>query len=134
MKYGTIVENKLRIIEEKLNEIRSWKIDSFDQLKKSSLLQNAVERALQVAVEAMIDTSERILSFHHHPPVNSAIQNMEAIEKLGIINDATAYQELIRFRNFIVHRYERIDLEIVYSLIRSGLGLFERYVDEIRRT
>jgi uncharacterized protein YutE (UPF0331/DUF86 family) len=134
MKYGPVVENKLRIIEEKIQDIRSWKIDSFDQLKNSSLLQNAVERALQVSVEAIIDTSERILSFHHQPPANSAAKNLETLEQLGVIEKALPYQDLIRFRNFIVHRYERIDLEIVYALIRNGLGLFEKYIDEIRKT
>lgn len=134
MKYGLVVENKLRIIEEKLGEIRSWNIESFEQLKNSSLLQNAVERALQVSVEAIIDTSERILSFHHHPPAISAGKNLEILEQLGVIENAQPYQDLIRFRNFIVHRYERIDLEIVFALLRNSLSLFEKYIDEIRKT
>ena len=38
MKYNGIIESKLRIIEQKLDEIMSWNISSFDQLKQSSLL------------------------------------------------------------------------------------------------
>ena len=55
MKYNNVIENKLRLLEKKLEEIESWNIDSFEKLKESSLLQNAVERALQVAIEIMID-------------------------------------------------------------------------------
>ena len=62
MKYNSIIENKLRLLESKISEISSWNIKSFNQLKESSLLQNATERALQVSVEIMIDVSERILA------------------------------------------------------------------------
>jgi len=39
---------------------------------------------------------------------------------------------MIRFRNFIVHRYEKVDVEIVYSIIKNKLNLFEKFVGEIR--
>ena len=69
MKYNGIIESKLRIIEEKLVEIESWNIVSFSQLRESSLLQNAVERVLQVCTEVMIDISERILALNQFPLV-----------------------------------------------------------------
>jgi len=37
MKYNGIIESKLRILEEKLAEIESWNILSFEALQKSSL-------------------------------------------------------------------------------------------------
>ena len=72
MKYNGIIESKLRIIEQKLAEIESWKIVSFSQLRESSMLQNAVERALQVCTEVMIDISERILALNEIPPLPMA--------------------------------------------------------------
>ena len=55
MKYNGVIESKLRIMEQKLEDIESWNIHSFNQLQESSLIQNAVERALQVCTEVMID-------------------------------------------------------------------------------
>jgi hypothetical protein len=49
MKYNGIIEAKLRTIEEKLTEIESWHIISYQQLEMDSMLRNATERALQVA-------------------------------------------------------------------------------------
>jgi len=70
MKYNGVIESKLRIIEEKLEAIYSWNITTFEQFNQSDLLQNAVERALQVAVEVMIDVSERILALEKVPLAN----------------------------------------------------------------
>ena len=79
MKYNGIIESKLRIIEQKLAEIESWKIVSFSQLRESSMLQNAVERALQVCTEVMIDISERILALNEIPPLPSSSENIACI-------------------------------------------------------
>ena len=60
MKYNGIVEKKLLIIEENIRLIENWDISSFDKFNKDAMLQRAVERTLQVAVEAMIDAGERV--------------------------------------------------------------------------
>jgi hypothetical protein len=41
MKYNGIIENKLRVIEEKVELIQSWRIDSFQKLQADFMLQNA---------------------------------------------------------------------------------------------
>ncbi|MBC8488167.1 MAG: DUF86 domain-containing protein [Bacteroidetes bacterium] len=134
MKYNGIIEDKLRIIERKLEEIRSWKIDSFEDFQQSTLLQNAAERALQVAIEVMIDISERILSLKKIPPRNTAAENITQLQKLNIIKSVPEYSDMIKFRNFIVHRYEKIDLEIVYAILKNKLFLFESFIEDIRNS
>lgn len=134
MKYNGVIENKLRLIEQKLQEIRSWKIESYDQLSKSSLLQNASERALQVAIELMIDVSERILALEKVSPQNTAAENIRQLQDLKIIQSLPEYLDMVKFRNFIVHRYEKIDLEIVYAILKNKLFLFESFVNDIRET
>jgi len=132
MKYNGVIENKLRIIEQKLEEIRSWKIESFEQLQSSSLLQNALERALQVAIEVMIDIGERILANEQIPPQNSASENIRKLQEMNIIKAKPEYLEMVKFRNFLVHRYERVDLEIIYAILKNKLGLFSEFVEDIR--
>jgi len=132
MKYNGIIDRKLRIIEEKLENIKSWEIDSFAKLQNSSLLQNAVERALQVAIESMIDVAERILSLENIPPQETATANMQKLQELGILDTQNKYLNMVKFRNFIVHRYEKIDLEIIYGILKKHLHLFRAFIDEIR--
>ena len=133
MKYNGIIESKLRIIEQKLAEIESWNIVSFSQLCESSLLQNAVERALQVCTEVMIDISERILALNEIPPLPSSSENMAKLQEMKILPARPEYGDMVKVRNFIVHRYEKIDLEIIYGILKNKLFLFNAFIEEIRR-
>jgi len=133
MKHNGVIEKKLRLLETKLQEIESWDIKTFSQLKDNSMLNNALERALQVAVEIMIDVSERILAFENVPPLDKAADNMKELEKLGLIKDSKSYMDMVRFRNFIVHRYEYIDLDILFDIAHNKLHFFRSFVKEIRQ-
>jgi uncharacterized protein YutE (UPF0331/DUF86 family) len=134
MKFNGIIERKLRVIEENISDIKSWNILSLQQLKESSLLQKATERALQISIEVMIDVSERILALNEIEPANTSAENMKKLEQIGIIRSFDDYANMVRFRNFIVHRYEKVDIEIIYSIIKNNLYLFTQFVDEIRST
>ncbi|MEI7982978.1 MAG: DUF86 domain-containing protein [Bacteroidota bacterium] len=85
------------------------------------MLQNAVERALQVCTEVMIDISERILALNEIPPLPSASGNILKLQELSILAARPEYGEMVRFRNFIVHRYEQIDLAIIYGILKNKL-------------
>jgi uncharacterized protein YutE (UPF0331/DUF86 family) len=40
-------------------------------------------------------------------------------------------REMVRFRNFIVHRYERVDVEILVAMVNRHLTDFEHFRSEI---
>ncbi len=121
MKYNGVIENKLRLLEQKIEEIRSWDITSLEDIKKSTLIRNAVERALQVAIEIMIDVSERILALENCKPTMSSAEVIAKLEDLGVIKESDKYIDMVRFRNFIVHRYEYVDVNIL--LIKNCIVL-----------
>lgn len=131
MKYNGIVDKKLKLLERKLAEIESWNINKLSDLQNSSLLSNALERALQVSVEVMIDVSERILALEKQPPGDGAAANMCKLGALGVLKDPEVYMDMVRFRNFIVHRYEYVDADIIYDIAKNKLGLFRDFAEEI---
>jgi uncharacterized protein YutE (UPF0331/DUF86 family) len=130
--FNGIIEKKLRVIEENVEAIKSWNIQSYQQFGESSLLQKVTERALQVSIEVMIDISERILALNKLTPANTSVENMLKLKGLGVIQSADDYTDMIRFRNFIVHRYEKVDAGIVYSILKNKLNLFEKFINEVR--
>jgi uncharacterized protein YutE (UPF0331/DUF86 family) len=85
MRINGVIERKLRAIEENIDAIKSWKIENFQQFSESSLLQKATERALQISIEVMIDISERILALNKLTPANTSVENIQKLEKLGVI-------------------------------------------------
>ena len=40
---------------------------------------------------------------------------------------------MVQFRNFIVHRYENIDVEILADIVNQRLGDFDGFRDEVLR-
>jgi uncharacterized protein YutE (UPF0331/DUF86 family) len=132
MKYNGIIEAKLRTIEEKLSEIESWQIISYQKLQMNSMLRNATERTLQVAIEAIIDICEHILALEGISAPDTSVNVVKKVIEIGIITNSPEYLEMIRFRNFIVHRYEKIDLEIIYTIVSKKLPVFRNFIHEIR--
>jgi len=133
MPINGVVESKLRFLEQVLADLESWPLGDPAQFAYNSMLRRAVERALQLGIESMIDVSERILAAKHLTPSDTAAQNFKRLQEIGVLRDADRYAEMVRFRNFIVHRYEQIEPEIVYGLAQNRLGRFREFVDEIRR-
>jgi uncharacterized protein YutE (UPF0331/DUF86 family) len=134
MKYNGIIEAKLRTIEEKLSEIESWQVISYQQLQMNSMLRNATERALQVAIEALIDICEHIIALEGISAPDTSANVIKKVIDIGIITNSPEYLEMIRFRNFIVHRYEKIDLEIIYAIVSKKLPVFRKFIHEIRNS
>jgi len=132
MTINGIIEKKLRLLEQKLSEINDWQITSYAEFSQSSLKINAVERALTVCVEIMIDISERILAIKKIPPKDTSVENFKELERLKIIQSFETYADMIRFRNFIVHRYETIDTQILFAIVTKKLKDFRSFADEIR--
>lgn len=133
MQINGVIEKKLRLLEQKINEIKEWEIKSYSDFRASSLKINAVERALTVCVEIMIDVSERILAIKNVAPKNSSVENFRELENMKVIQSYEKYADMVRFRNFIVHRYENIDTQILFSIITNKLNYFADFIDEIRR-
>lgn len=133
MEINGVIEKKLRLLEQRLNEIKEWNITEYSNFKSSSLKINAVERALTVCVEIMIDVSERILAIKKLPPRNSSIENFQELEKIKVIQSYARYADMVRVRNFVVHRYENIDTQILFTIITKKLNNFSAFIDEIRK-
>lgn len=133
MPINGVVESKLRFLEQTLADLESWPLGTQGEFAHNSMLRRAVERALQLAIESMIDVAERILAARRLPPADTAGQNLHRLQEIGVLKDADRYAEMVRFRNFIVHRYEQIEPQIIYHLATTKLSHFRDFIDEIRR-
>jgi len=133
MSINGVVESKLRFLEQTLTDLESWPLGDPAEFAGNSMLRRAVERALQLAVESMIDVAERILAARRLAPADAAAENLKRLQEIGILEDADRYASMVRFRNFIVHRYEQIEPQIVYGLAKSKLAYFRDFIDEVRR-
>jgi len=100
-------------------------------LEKDHFLKHGIERALQICVEVVIDVAQRILSLNGRQPAPTAVDALFGLEAIGIIASAKRYQPMIQFRNFVVHRYERVDSEVLVGILRNHLDDLAAFRDEV---
>lgn len=127
-----ILLRKLRVIEQVLAELQSLGPLSAAQLQADWKIRRAVERELQIAIEAMIDVCQRILSEKGQTPATTAAEAIKRCVQLGVLSDEQPYRRMVQFRNFIVHQYEEVSPAILAELVNHRLNDFQQFIREVR--
>lgn len=130
MKNGVLIA-KLNALETTLNELRSLGVLSSVQLTGDWRTRRAVERDLQIAVEVVIDICQRLIAIHGQTPAATGAHAIERCVQMGILPSSADYEKMAQFRNFIVHRYEQIDVDILTDIVNHRLGAFDTFRDAI---
>ncbi len=131
MKYNGVIQRKIERIAENTRRLRALLPVTSDRLASDFFLQAGIERTLQVSVESMIDIANRIGSLENQPPASESYRALLMLQDLGVIQDAERYRDMIRFCNFIVHRYETIEPDIIVSILTKHLGEFDDFIKEL---
>ncbi len=126
-----IIARKLQSLDEILLELRSLGQVSADQLRTDWRTRRAIERDLQVLVEIVIDTCQRLISLAGQSPATTGGDAVERCIQLGILSDDANYRRMVGLRNFIVHRYEYIQIQILVDMVNHHLGDFEQFRNEV---
>jgi len=111
---GRILAEK---IEENARHVEAWLPGTLEGFQTDALRQNAVERALQVSIEALVDlaalvwTARRLGVPKDEEGIVLALRNASLLTS----DEATTLADLRRFRNVLVHQYERLDVTRVYA-------------------
>jgi uncharacterized protein YutE (UPF0331/DUF86 family) len=126
-----IIAQKLQSLDNILLELRSLGKVTAAQLEKDWRTKRAVERSLQILVEVVIDVCQRLIALAEQSPATTGRDAIERAVKLGAISDHEAYYKMVHFRNFIVHRYERVDNTILADMVNRHLRDFEQFRNEV---
>ena len=127
-----VIASKLDLLATYRERLRALVPSSLADLQANWERQKAVERILQVMIEIVIDVADRLVSLKGRPPAPTAALSLSRLQEVGVIANAERYHPLVRFRNFIVHRYEDVDLSIVYGILTRHLDDFQEFDREVR--
>jgi uncharacterized protein YutE (UPF0331/DUF86 family) len=130
MRNGVII-SKLQALDEVIVELRSLGSVGGPDLARDWRTRRAVERDLQVLVEVVIDVCQRLLSLAGQVPAATSAEALERCISLGALSDWAPYRQMVQFRNFLVHRYDRVDVTVLAGVVRDRLGDFERFRSEV---
>jgi len=91
--------------------------------------QRIVERTLQMMVEICLDVANHIISDKgYRRPVGYA-DHFTVLRENRILSARLAahMEKMAKFRNLIVHNYDKIDAEIIVSILKKNLPDFEAF-------
>ncbi|ROR01522.1 type VII toxin-antitoxin system HepT family RNase toxin [Desulfosoma caldarium] len=92
-----------------------------------------VERTLHILVETCIDIAHHIISDDGFEEPTSYSEAFQILATHGVLpmEEVEIYERMARFRNLIVHYYEKIDDAVVFGVFRNHLHDFERFAGHI---
>jgi uncharacterized protein YutE (UPF0331/DUF86 family) len=126
-----VILGRLRLLAEYVDELRVYRerAASFQVYQDNKMLRRAVERALQVAIEACLDIGRRLIAVEgfRYPEDNKDVFQILVEERVVPRQLLPTLIDMARFRNLIVHDYARIDDARVYGMLKKRLDDFDAY-------
>lgn len=131
MKYNGVILKKFAIMDDEIARLRGLGDLSTARLDADHFLKHGIERALQICVEVVVDVAQRILSLESRPPAPTAFDALLGLEAQGVLVTAERYRPMVQFRNYIVHRYERVDSAVLVDILSHHLDDLTAFRDEV---
>lgn len=91
--------------------------------------QRIVERTLQMMVEICLDVANHLISDKgYRRPVGYA-DHFTVLHENGVLSSrlTARMEKMAKFRNLIVHNYDKIDAEIVVGILKKNISDFEAF-------
>jgi uncharacterized protein YutE (UPF0331/DUF86 family) len=124
---------KLADMDTYLEQIREYSRISASVYKRDWKTQRIVERTLQMIIESCIDIANHIIADGNMRLPDSYSDTFLVLLENKLISKSlcTKMEKIVKFRNIVVHQYEKIDPAIVVSILSKNLSDFEKFKKEI---
>jgi len=91
--------------------------------------QRIVERTLQMLIELCIDMANHLISDKEMRMPSNYADAFKVLMENRVIGKGlfSKMEKMAKFRNLIVHQYEKVDPALVVSVLKKDLKDFEKY-------
>ncbi len=127
------IEAKIAVVQERMRRLSLFTGLSFESYLKDLTTRDAVERNIEVAIQACIDIAKIIIKREglREPEDNKGV--FVVLAENGIISE-NSLKFLIPMagaRNILVHGYDKIDDAIIFGVLKKHLSDFQSFLREI---
>lgn len=128
-----LILRKIANLDEYLPQIQEYKNVSLQAYKKDWKVQRIIERTLQMMIETCMDIAGHIISDQKLRVPKNYSDAFAVLFENGILDAklCDTMQKMTKFRNIVIHDYEKIDAEIVIGILRKNLDDFVSYKKSI---
>ena len=127
-----LVAKRLAIIETSVRDLRE--LADLPAVESDIREARFVERTLQIAIQAALDTASHIVSDDRLGEPRTNRELFDLLARAGWIPPvlADALQDMAGFRNVLVHGYDTVDLSIVRDVAEHHLDDLLAFVKTVR--
>jgi uncharacterized protein YutE (UPF0331/DUF86 family) len=125
----TLVLRKLADLDEYGGQIAEYAEVTADRYRADWKVQRIVERTLQVMIETCLDIAGHIIADEGLRVPDSYADMFRILQEKGVLGEelGPAMEQMARFRNLVVHQYQKLDPVIVVTILNRHLSDFDRF-------
>jgi uncharacterized protein YutE (UPF0331/DUF86 family) len=126
---------KIDELENYLRELEEYLPEQEEDYLNNSLRKRACERAFQLASENLLDICNLIISEKGFGMPSDSKDSVRKLAENRVLpaSLSTRLEELVGFRNLLVHQYGRVDDSRSYSYLNMELKDFYEFIEIIDR-
>ncbi|MFN3531240.1 MAG: type VII toxin-antitoxin system HepT family RNase toxin [Candidatus Brocadia sp.] len=130
-----LIIRKLTELDEYLKQIGEFSSVTLEEYSRDWKAQRIVERTLQMMIETCADIANHIISDRGYRTPDNYGDTFRVLHENGVLRKELfeIMLKMARFRNIVVHQYDKIDEVIVIGILRNNLNDFKAYRDAILR-
>lgn len=128
-----LILRKLSKLDEYLKQTREFSSVTLEEYSHDWKVQRIVERTLQMMVETCADIANHIISDRGYRIPDNYGDTFRVLYENGVLKEDLfeILLKMARFRNIVVHQYDKVDETIVIGILRNNLSDFTAYRDAI---
>ena len=129
----TFILRKLSELDEYYKQIKEYENITAAEYSGDWKIQRIVERTLQMMIETCVDIAGHIIADTGYRIPTSYSDSFKVLQEEKILSDKlfSALEKMAKFRNIVVHHYDKVDTEIVVGILKKDLKDFKGYKDAI---
>ena len=129
----TLILRKLSELDEYYKQIAEYKKITVAQYSGDWKVQRIIERTLQMMIETCVDVAGHIISDKGYRIPKSYSDTFLVLKENDILSDElfSSVEKMAKFRNIVVHHYDKVDVEIVVGILKKDLKDLTGFRDAI---
>jgi uncharacterized protein YutE (UPF0331/DUF86 family) len=129
------IKAKIAVVQERVRRLSGFKKLTFEAYLKNLIVKDAVERNIEIAIQACIDIARIIIKREglREPEDNKGVFVVLSENSMISENSLKFLIPMAGTRNVLVHGYEKIDDAIIFAVIKKHLSDFNSFLKEIEK-
>ena len=130
---ATLILRKLSELDEYYQQAKEYDAITVAQYTGDWKIQRIIERTLQMMIETCVDIAGHIISEKGFRIPISYSDAFLVLKENNILTDElySSARKMAKFRNIVVHHYDKVDADIVVAILRKYLDDFLSYRDAV---